>query len=75
MHNKKYRNSTPEALEAIRRNPPRIMDIAEVSIYLGQSPRKTRNDVRLGRLPRIKLGGSVRFRIEDVDRALARLSA
>ena len=64
-----------ERAERIRRDPPRIMDLNETAAYLGQSPRKTREDAKLGRIPMVKLGGRIRFRLVDIDRALERLSA
>jgi len=66
---------TGPTAETIRRDPPRCMNLAECAAYLGVSPKKLRNDVRMRRLPVVKLGGRLIFRLEDVDRALARLSA
>ena len=63
-----------EAAFEIRRNPPRNMNLAEAAAYVGVSPKKLRNDVRLRRIPAVRLGGRIIFRIEDVNRALEKLS-
>lgn len=50
------------------------MRVEEVAVYLGQSVRKTWEDLRLGRLPSVKLGGRVLVRKDDIDEALRRLT-
>lgn len=60
-------------VELIRRDPPAVMDVATVSVFLGQSERKTRDDLRLRRIPHLRLGGRVLVRRIDLERALENL--
>ena len=64
--------SSAEA-DLIRRDPPAIMDVPIVSIYLGQCERKTRDDIRLGRIPNLRLGGRILVRRTDLEYALESL--
>ncbi len=49
------------------------MDVRTVSVYLSQSVRKTRDDIRLRRIPHLKLGGKILVRHADLDQALKAL--
>ena len=60
-------------VELIRRDPPAIMDVNTVSIFLSQSERKTRDDIRLRRIPSIRLGGRIIVRRIDLELALESL--
>lgn len=60
-------------VDKIRRDPPAIMDVGTVSIFLGQSERKTRDDIRLRRIPSLRLGGRILVRRTDLENALERL--
>lgn len=60
-------------VELIRRDPPAILDIPTVSIFLGQSERKTRDDIRLRRIPHLRLGGRILVRRADLEQALESL--
>lgn len=51
-----------------------LMTVPEAAAYLRQSTRKTWEDIRVRRLPSIKLGGRVILRRTDVDEALTRLT-
>lgn len=66
------------AAAAVRRDPPRIMTLPEVSAYLCSSPRKIRDLVKLRRIPSLNLSGMGRgkllFRLQDVEAFLAQLS-
>ena len=57
-------------VELIRRDPPAIMDVRTVSIFLGQSERKTRDDIWLRRIPSLRLGGRIIVRRIDLEHAL-----
>lgn len=60
--------------DQLRREPPKHLTVPEAAVYLRQSQRKTWDDVRLGRLPSVKLGGRVILRVADIDEVLARLT-
>lgn len=64
---------TDTQIAEIRREPPAIMDVVTVACYLGQSERKTREDIRLRRIPHIRLGGKILVRLVDLQRALEAL--
>jgi hypothetical protein len=57
-------------VEKIRRDPPAILDVKTLSIFLGQSERQTRDDIRLRRIPSLRLGGRVLVRRIDLELAL-----
>lgn len=57
-------------IATIRRTPPALMDVRTVAAYLSQSERKTREDIRLRRIPHLKLGGKILVRLIDLQRAL-----
>jgi len=61
---------TADAAEKIRRNPPQILVVPEVAAYFSQCERKTRTDIRLGRIPSFRLGGRVLVRLSDLERAI-----
>ena len=58
-------------LTGIRRDPPAILDVRTLSLFLGQSERKTRDDIRFGLIPHIRLVGRVLVRRIDLERSLA----
>ena len=64
---------TREEIAEIRRNPPAILDVPTLAVFLDQSVRKTRDDICFGRIPHLRLGGRVLIRREDLERALASL--
>lgn len=61
---------TVDESERIRRDPPAIMDVVTVACYLSQSERKTREDIRLRRIPHIRLGGKILVKLVDLHSAL-----
>jgi hypothetical protein len=67
-----------EEAQAVRTNPPKVMNLFEAAAYLHYSPRKVRDLVRLRRIPAINLSGEPRakllFRLEDLEAVLARQS-
>jgi len=71
MRNKK--NHSPEEISSLRRDPPFLMGVREAAVVLLRSERSVREDVRLGRLPSVKLGGAIRIRRADLEAALAGL--
>lgn len=74
VHMKSTKRIPVQPAADIRSNPPEIMSVTELAMYLNQSPRKTWEDVRLGRIPSIKLGGRVLLRRVDIEVALQRLT-
>ncbi len=65
--------TNPEKAEIIRRNPPANMNLAEAACYCGVSPRSLRQYVRNRAISRIKIGGRILFRREQLDSDLIRL--
>jgi hypothetical protein len=61
---------TDDQIELIRRDPPAILDVPTLACFLSQSERKTREDIRLRRIPHVKLGGKIIVRLVDLKRAL-----
>jgi excisionase family DNA binding protein len=59
--------------DKIRRDPPLVMGVREVALFLGQSERKTRDDLRLRRIPSLRLGGRILVRRADLELALENL--
>ncbi|MXP66077.1 DNA-binding protein [Roseomonas sp. M0104] len=49
----------------------RLLRLAEVATYLGTSPRTLRRWRAQGLIPVVRIGGSVRVRAADLERALA----
>ena len=64
---------SPEAIAALRGNPPWVMSVDELVIVLGRSERSIRDDIRRGRIPSVRLGGAIKVRRCDLEKALARL--
>lgn len=60
-------------VDMIRRDPPAILDVPTVSVFLGQCERKTRDDIRLRRIPSLRLGGRILVRRTDLEQALESL--
>jgi hypothetical protein len=63
----------PAAAERIRRDPPARMSLAEAAAYCGFSPRSLRDYVRRRLVSRVKIGGRIVFRREQLDNDLVRL--
>jgi excisionase family DNA binding protein len=63
----------PEKAERVRRDPPSRMTLAEAACYCGFSPRSLRQYVRNRAISRIKIGGRILFRREQLDNDLVRL--
>lgn len=59
-------------LTSIRFNPPLNMNAKELSAYLGISERKVRGDAAAGKIPSVRVGGRVIFRLKDIDSFLDR---
>ena len=55
---------------SLRWNPPHIMNAKELSVYLGISERKIRSDAASGKIPSVRIGGRVVFRLCDIHRCL-----
>jgi excisionase family DNA binding protein len=62
-----------EDVASLRWNPPHIMNAKELSIYLGISERKIRSDATSGKIPSVRIGGRVVFRLCDIDQCLEKL--
>lgn len=60
----------PDLAEAIRRNPPQNLTIAEAAAFLSMSPRSVQNHIAARRLSVTRIGGSVRLRLPDLLRDL-----
>jgi len=58
---------------SLRWNPPHIMNAKELSVYLGISERKIRSDAASCKIPSVRIGGRVVFRLCDIDRCLENL--
>lgn len=69
-HSKHTARFTPEQVSEIRRNPPAILDVPTLACFLSQSERKTREDLRLRRIPHIRLGGKIIVRLVDLKKTL-----
>lgn len=63
-----------EATSSIRYNPPQVMTIEEVAVYLGFAEATIRRMLRDREIPAAKVAGQWRFLASDVDRWLAGLS-
>lgn len=72
--NRSRRMLTADESAAIRNNPPRNLRFPEAAAYLTVSERKLHDLVKRRRIPVVRLGGRLIFRLEDLDQALARLS-
>ena len=57
----------------LRWNPPHIMNAKELAVYLGISERKIRSDTASGKIPSVRIGGRVVFRLSDIDQCLENL--
>lgn len=62
--------TNPLKAEQIRRDPPAIMTLAEAACYCGFSPRSLREYVQKGFVSKIKIGGRILFRREQIDNDL-----
>lgn len=66
--------SDMEATDSIRYNPPRVMTLEEVAVYLGFAPATIRRLLRDREIPAAKVAGQWRFLTADVDRWLEGLA-
>jgi len=73
MENLVSTNLVDEGAASLRWNPPHIMNAKELSVYLGISERKIRSDAASGKIPSVRIGGRVVFRLCDIDRCLENL--
>lgn len=77
MHAKNTSNSsrglTPDEIERIRRDPPLVMNEAQVAVYLSICPRSVRSLRRRRLIPHVRLGGRILYRLAEVNRALEKL--
>jgi hypothetical protein len=64
---------TPEQIDALRRNPPHIMNEQELAIYLDISERNARALRQRRAIPHVRLGGRILYRLAEVNRALEKL--
>jgi len=69
----KPRRSALVLSDELRVRPPVFLNERELAHVLGICPRSIRNHVRLGNIPRVKLGSRVLFRWPQVEAALAKL--
>jgi hypothetical protein len=70
---KSNRGLTPDEIERIRRDPPLVMNEAQVAAYLSICPRSVRNLRRRRLIPHVRLGGRILYRLAEVNRALEKL--
>ncbi len=54
----------------IRYNPPMLMNTEECAAFLGIGTRTLRRYAATRRIPSVKIGGTVRFRLESMIRFL-----
>ncbi len=64
---------TPAEIKALRDSPPWIMGVDEVAVVLGRSERSVRDDIRRGRIPHLRIGGAIKVRRGDLEKALSGL--
>ncbi|HIA06295.1 MAG TPA: DNA-binding protein [Flavobacteriales bacterium] len=61
----------PSALERtktdIRTNPPLILNTLEAGYFLSLSPRKIQYLIKSRSLPSVKIDGSIRIRLQDIN--------
>jgi excisionase family DNA binding protein len=68
------RKATPRASEhkgASARDAEKLLTADELAEYLGMHESWVRTEERAGRIPGVRLGKYVRFKLSDVERALA----
>ena len=73
MNKTNSKNLVEAETTSLRWNPPHIMNAKELSVYLGISERKIRSDGASGKIPSVRIGGRVVFRLCDIDRCLENL--
>lgn len=59
--------------DAIRRNPPKYLSIAEAAAYLGVAPRTIREHIAARRLSHVRFGGRVILRTADIDQDMEKM--
>ena len=57
--------------EAVRKNPPAVMNVHEAAAFLGVSLRTMYNLAARGQVPAVKVSGMWRFPKEDLETWLA----
>ena len=70
---KSNRGLSPDEIDRIRRDPPLVMNEAQVAAYLSICPRSVRNLRRRRLIPYLRLGGRILYRLAEVNRALEKL--
>lgn len=60
---------TLEQIDALRRNPPHILNERELAIYLDISQRNARALRQRRAIPHVRLGGRVLYRLAEVNKA------
>lgn len=63
-------SATERTLEDIRTNPPLILNIDEAAYFLGLSKRKIQYLIKSRSLPSVKIDGSIRIRLQDINQFL-----
>jgi excisionase family DNA binding protein len=58
-------------LDSMAGSPPNLVTAGELASHLNLPESWVRTEERLGRIPSVRLGKYVRFRLSDVERALA----
>ena len=66
----KNASATERTLEDIRTNPPLILNIVEAAYFLGLSKRKIQYLIKSRSLPSVKIDGSIRIRLQDINQFL-----
>jgi excisionase family DNA binding protein len=74
MQKAKAKKTLTAVIARLRSNPPRVLDYEEASYYLTVSPRNLQSLVEQGKIPRVKIGRRVMFRLEDLDNTLRKLA-
>lgn len=64
---------SPAAIAALRETPPWVMGVDELAVVLDRSERSVRDDLRRGRIPYLRIGGAIKVRRGDLEKALTRL--
>ena len=63
-------SATERTQEDIRTNPPLILNIVEAAYFLGLSKRKIQYLIKSRSLPSVKIDGSIRIRLQDINQFL-----
>ncbi|MBL60036.1 MAG: hypothetical protein CMO75_10255 [Verrucomicrobiales bacterium] len=66
----KNASSRERTREDIRTNPPLILNTLEAGYFLSLSPRKIQYLIKSRSLPSVKIDGSIRIRLQDINKFL-----